>query len=248
MKFLIDFLGNILEYLKIQSEELIGKEDAKYPESDNPKDAYKWLLDELKGGKSTRAQENRDPWLKPGKIYIFKYDAKYKDVLEYWDMHPIVLALGKMQTENSIVNVGLNLSWYPPDFRKKIIEKIVKIYGPKYQDAMNKHPRSANMQDPVYLDLYQLKLALDPMGLSWAIRSYLPEKIKNPKICICYEDWDKAIRLDQPKIYPELKGSVSLYEILQRFKKYVLNYNSNRAFYRKKTEEAKKLNKYRFIK
>jgi hypothetical protein len=245
MKTLIDFLSSVLELLKIQATE--GSSDAEYPESDNPKDAYAWLLEQMKDPRNTRVQIDRDPWMKPGKIYIFKYDAKYKNLLEYWDKHPIVFVLGKMQTNQSIVTLGLNLSWYPPNIRKQIIERIQTLYKVKYGEAIDKNPYSAKDQKSVLIDLYTLKMALDSLGLSWAIRSYLPEKIKNPKYCICYEDWDKAIRLDQPKIFPDIQGS-SIREVYEKFKKYVQYQRSNQAEIRKRTNEAKKLNKYRFIK
>jgi hypothetical protein len=93
-----------------------------------------------------------------------------------------------------------------------------------------------------------MKLALDTLGLSWAIRNYLPDRISQPKICICYEDWDKAIRLDQPKIYPDIRGKTSLFQVYDGFKKYVLDRNNRKGEYRKRTEEAKKQNKYQFIK
>jgi hypothetical protein len=122
------------------------------------------------------------------------------------------------------------------------------MYEPKYSKAIKNKGRLANDQDPVYIDLYALKIALDQMGLSFAIRAYLPERIKNPKICVCYEDWDKAIRLDQPSVFPELKGKTSLLKVYEAFKKHVLNYNSRRGEYLKRTNESKKQNKYRFIK
>jgi hypothetical protein len=247
MKALIDFFQGVIELLSIQSKTGFGGREV--PESEDSKDAYKWLLAQIKDEKSTRVQQNKDPWLQPGKIYIFKYEAKYKDVLDYWDRHPIVFALGKMQLKSgSIVNVGINISWYPPAFRKQIINRIRTMYEPKYKDAIKSKGQKANEQPPVYVDLFALKLALDPLGLSWAIRNYLPQNIKQPKLCICYEDWDKAVRLDQPKIYPEIQGKTSLFEVYEMFKKYVLNYNNRKGEYQKRTDEAKKLNKYRFIK
>jgi hypothetical protein len=246
MKDLIELFQRIIELLRVQTT---SEPEEEIQESEDVKDAYEWFLEQIKNDKNTRVQVNRDPWFKPGKIYIFKYDAKYKNVLDYWDRHPIVFALGKMQLENgSLVNLGLNISWYPPTFRKQIIDRIRKMYEPKYSKAIKNKGRLANDQDPVYIDLYALKIALDQMGLSFAIRAYLPERIKNPKICVCYEDWDKAIRLDQPSVFPELKGKTSLLKVYEAFKKHVLNYNSRRGEYLKRTNEAKKLNKYRFIK
>jgi hypothetical protein len=248
MKALIEFFQQVIKLLSTEAKTGFSEEE-EVPVSDNSKDAYKWFLEQIKDLKSTRVQVNKDPWLKPGKIYIFKYDAKYKNVLDYWDQHPIVFALGKMETSGgSLVNLGLNISWYPPAFRKQIVERIRKMYEPKYSKAIKNKSQLANDQEPVYVDLYALKIALDQMGLSFAMRTYLPDRIKSPKVCVCYEDWDKAIRLDQPKVFPELKGKTSLFKVYDEFKKHVLNYQSRKGEYLKRANEAKKLNKYRFIK
>jgi hypothetical protein len=247
MKSLIDFFKGVVELLSVQAESgFSGKEEN--PESEKVLDAYKWFLEQIKDEKNTRVQINRDPWFQPGKIYVFKYNAKYKDRLEVWDKHPIVLALGKMQYQGSICNVGINISWYPPQIRKEIINRIRKLYAPMYEGAIKSKGQLANQQMPVYIDLFALKMALDPLGFSWAIRNYLPEGILQPKYCICYEDWDKAIRLDQPKVFPEIEGRVTLFKFYDDFKKYVLNYNNNKAERQRRTEEAKKQNKFKFIK
>jgi hypothetical protein len=153
-----------------------------------------------------------------------------------------------MQYQGSICNVGINISWYPPQIRKEIINRIRKLYAPMYEGAIKSKGQLANQQMPVYIDLFALKMALDPLGFSWAIRNYLPEGILQPKYCICYEDWDKAIRLDQPKVFPEIEGRVTLFKFYDDFKKYVLNYNNNKAERQRRTEEAKKQNKFKFIK
>jgi hypothetical protein len=248
MKALIDFFKGVVELLNVQTKSS-SEEDENSSQTEKVTDSYKWLIEETSGGKSTRAQVNEDVWFKPGKIYIFKYDAKYKNFLDYWDRHPIVLALGKRQLDSgSIVNVGINISWYPPFARNEIIKRIQKMYEPQFKNAIKKKPKNANEQQPIIIDLYRMKLALDPLGLSWAIRNYLPDRILQPKICICYEDWDKAIKLDQPKIYPEIQGKTSLSQVYDSFKRYVLDRNNRLAEYRKRTEEAKKQNKYTFIK
>lgn len=247
MKGLIDFFKYVVELLSIQADSGFGGEEEN-PESEKALDAYKWFLEQIKDEKNTRVQINKDPFLQPGKIYVFKYNAKYKDRLDPWDKHPIVLSLGKMQYGSSICNVGVNISWYPPQIRKVIVERIRKVYADKYAEAIKKKGKLANEQMPVYMDLFALKMALDPLGFSWAIRQYLSDRIIQPKYCICYEDWDKAIRLDQPKIFPEIEGKTTLFKFYDEFKKYLLDWNNNKAERQKRTEEAKKQNKYKFIK
>ena len=165
-------------------------------------------------------------------------------------MHPIIIFLGYIQGIEGKLAVGLNISWYPPDARKWIVEKIRHMYKEKYDSAMKKKPNDAIAQLPVMLDLYNLKNALDPFGLSFALRTYIPSKMENPKICINYEDWDKAIRLDQPRVFPQLKvnGNMTLSNIYKSFKEYIRDLRSNRATWKTNLEQNKKLMKYKFIK
>lgn len=250
MQPILDFLSEVIKLLTLQvSSGSAKKEDTKVTE--DAKDAYQWLLNEIQNKKSTRVQVTKDPYLQPGKIYVFKYIPLYKNELDFWDKHPIVLALGNVQGVSGKICLGLNISWYPPDARKYIVEQIRKMYKPAYQSAIKKSSLKANEQTPVYLDLYSLKTMLDQFGLSYAIRQYIPNNMQAPKVCICYEDWDKAIKLDQPKIFPELQVNnphFSLSNIYLDFKKYVQYQHSNKAEIKLKRDEAKKKMKFQFIK
>ena len=245
MNFVLSFLQQIVELLTLQNSGNSKPVDTK--EAD-PKDAYKWLIEKIKDTKQTEVEIVNDPFLQPGKIYIFKYLPTNGDRYAYWDMHPIVFALGKMPASQGFMNVGINISWYPPAARKYIIEKIRQIYKPMYDSAIKKAGMKAKDQKSVEIDLYALKTALDQYGLSFAIRNYLPGNVKSPKVCIAYEHWDKAIKLDQPRVFPELQGKVSLMQIYKDYELYVKYCNNNKGELKKKMDENKKLNRYKFIK
>lgn len=245
MKSLLEYIIYALGLITSSGVLKDNSEEDKSPEE--VKDAYKWLIKEMKDENSTNVQKYNKPWLTPGKIYVFKYQP-IPDKYQYWDQHPIVLALGKMKFQNGkTYNVGINISWYPPKARKYIIEEIAKIYRRDIEKGKKTKPYKANEQNPIYFDLFALKLQLDKAGFSFAIRNYDPTKIQS-NYCIAFEHWDKAIVLDQPKIFPELKGVMSLSEIYKEFKNYILSYSARRSEILKKMEENKKLNKYRFIK
>jgi hypothetical protein len=234
--------------------ELINLMSAKFqgtdlPVSEDSKDAYKWLLEQMKIPKNKRVATFKGPMMHNGKIYIFKYNAKYKDRLSYWDKNPIVLFLGYTEGAEGRLAVGLNISWYPPAARKYIVEKIQSMYKSQYADAIKKDPSDAISQRPVIVDLYNLKTALDPIGLSFALRTYIPGNMMQPMVCIDYEDWDKAIRLDTPKIYPQLetKGP-QLADIYKSFENYIKSYRENQAKNKATLDKNKKLQKYTFIK
>ena len=248
MKILSNFLKYVIDLLELQSKSYKGSERE---EIITAKNAYEWFVKESEDKNSKRVQLNIEPLLLPGKIYVFKYNAKYKNILDYWDKHPIVLVLGYVMGEKSKIILGLNISWYPPSARKYIVEKIREIYEPRYKDAMIKNSLKANDQSPIYMDLYRLKTLLDPYGLSFALRQYIPNNIISPKYCICYEDWDKAILLDQPRIFPQLQANdpyYSLKNIYEEFKKYITHQRNNRTEIKRKMDEAKKAGKFNFIK
>jgi hypothetical protein len=238
-----DFLQ---ELINLMSTKFSGKD---IPVSEDSKDAYKWLLEQMKIPKNKRVAEFNGPVMHNGKIYIFKYDAKHKDRLAYWDRNPIVLFLGYVPGAEGKLAVGLNISWYPPEARKFIVEKIRQMYKAQYESAIKKSPNDAIGQRPVLIDLYTLKTAMDSIGLSFALRTYIPGNMMKSQVCINYEDWDKAIRLDTPRIFPELqtKGQ-QIDDIYKLFRDYIKNYRENMAGNKAKLDKNKKLQKYNFIK
>ena len=210
---------------------------------------YQWLLNEISIDRSTRVQKLTATNMEPGKIYIYTYDAKTKSKLDYWDRTPIMLYFGKRKSANgSILYVGINISWYPPKYRKRIIKRLKSFYKTAYSDAIKKFPHKAKEQAPVVLDLYSLKLAMDSWGFSFALRTYLPNHIKSPLLCVCYDDWDKIVEIDQPNQYPSVSGKVKLNSIYKMYEKYVIEYNKNLNRNKKRIQEAKKQGSYNFIK
>ena len=209
---------------------------------------YQWLLDRMKDNKSLDVANVKTLSFDPGKIYVFKYDPLYKDSYSYWDEHPIILALGKMPAKTGSMNVAINLSWYPPKARKYIIGVIMKANKKFIEDQMKKYPGDAKKQKGIFIDLASLKSALDQYGFSFAIRNYLPSQIKTPSYCISYEHWEKMTKLDIPRQFPQLKGTVGIFQIYKNFEIYVKKCMMNKVAMKKKTEENRKLMKYKFIK
>jgi len=247
MKAVLDVLGQFIKLLDLRTQ---GETEEEEKEIKTAKEAYGWLMDEMKNAKSSRVEINNDPYLQPGKMYIFKYDATHKKELDYWDKHPVVLVLGKMEGASGKIILGLNISWYPPTARKYLVEKIRHFYKDRYESAIKNKSFQANSQAPVYLDLYQLKTALDQYGLSFALRYYIPRNIKSPKVCICYEDWEKAVLLSQPRIFPELvinNSHYSLSNIYLEFKNYIKYQHNNKSEIKEKRDAAKKAMKYKFV-
>jgi hypothetical protein len=249
MKFVIDFLSELLKYIEIEVANKPPDESAARKEEE-VKDAYKWFIDKLKDTKQTELAQSNDPYFLPGKIYVFKYEPD-KNKHPFYDKHPIALMLGKMPAKEGMMNVCINLSWYPPKARKFIVDEIRKAYAPMIDKEIKRSPLNAKKQASFPIDLYALKERLDQFGFSWAIRTYLPSRIKAPAVVVAYEHWDKVIKMDQPRIFPEIQGSKikPLVEIYKEFETvYLKRQDNKKGEIKKRRDEAKKQMKFKFIK
>lgn len=224
MKNLIDVYKSIIELVKVQPH-LSGDEQETVG-------SFEWVVKEYEDVNSKRVVGVRDPYFMPGKLYMFQYEPINQDSLPFWDKSPIVLALGRRKTEDqSIVNVGINLNWYPIAARQFIIGKIRTFYRTKYASAISAHSYDAQHQQSILLDLYDLRKALDQFGFSFGLRYYIPRKVHEPRIVVCYEDWDKVVRVDVPHEYPQLRTNegYTLNDVYLDFKNHVKDYNINRS-------------------
>tara|TARA_B110000503_G_scaffold29579_1_gene47538 strand:+ start:2990 stop:3721 length:732 start_codon:yes stop_codon:yes gene_type:complete len=243
MKGYIELMQSVLSLLKAS----LGKGNS---EDEEIKDALEWFLKQVKIENNKRVAKVKTPILHNGKIYVFNYTAKHKDRLAYWDSHPILLFLGYTNGASGKLMVGLNISWYPPKARKYLVEKIASLYKDKIKKSMKDDPLDAIEQKPVMMDLYSLKQALDQFGLSFALRTYIPANIKDPLICVAFEDWDKMIRIDSPNVFPQLNVSSghTLASIYLDYADSIKKFAGNRTKWQKNMEDNKKLQKYTFIK
>ena len=68
----------------------------------------------------TNAEFNTDT-ITPGELYLFQYDAKYKDTLPMWDMFPLVFPFKKV----SGGFIGLNMHYLPYPARIKVLDRLM---------------------------------------------------------------------------------------------------------------------------
>ena len=87
--------------------------------SQTTRDATDWfkklVKDYGKSGKIKTFRETRGPVA--GQMYFFNYDAKYKDVLPYWDRYPLVFPI-KFTSKGFL---GVNLHYLPPNERLGVL-------------------------------------------------------------------------------------------------------------------------------
>ena len=85
--------------------------------------AYKEILRNLRPDKK---------YILPGQIVLFNYSQpKFKEELEYYDNYPFCISFGIMRTEDgNIRECMLNLHYYPPFTRARILEQVFTHFLP----------------------------------------------------------------------------------------------------------------------
>lgn len=76
----------------------------------------------LTKNKLTQYKSMITPRLEIGSMYMFVYDAKFKDTLPYWDAFPIVLPFGWDNTSYT----GFNLHYLPPEARWALLKELMR--------------------------------------------------------------------------------------------------------------------------
>lgn len=114
--------------------------------------------------------------IEPGKFYYFKYDAKYKDVLEHWDRNPVIIALQWDTHKNSRTLLGVNLNFFPDKYRRELLKKFLEIHKVQVLQNLKKFPENANAQKPLRINKAAVR-KLDRFGFGFGLRRYLPKHI-----------------------------------------------------------------------
>lgn len=128
------------------------------------KEAYKEIL---------RNTKPTSKYLLPGQIALFNYlEPKFKEDLEYYDRTPLVLFLGITRTKDgNIREVGLNLHYYPPFARARILNRVYELFKPHWKKNFNQVQHKPNMM----IDYNTLKHVMrHNLKLGFGIKMYIP--------------------------------------------------------------------------
>lgn len=119
----------------------------------------------------------KDPFI--GGLFMFKYEAKLKDQLPYWDAFPLVIPFG-VDSESFI---GLNLHYLPNEERKRLLEFLLK----------EKAKRSN--RDYIKISYELLKASSHQKLYEPCIHRYLMSHLRTRLVKVDHEEWENVLFL-----------------------------------------------------
>lgn len=116
--------------------------------------------------------------IRPGGMYMFLYDAKYKDTLQYWDRFPLVLPF-KVVPDGFY---GINLHYLPYVMRFNLLGSLRALENSKNV--------TENTRLKLNWDLLNRMSSAAPIKSS--VKHYLNEHVTSKFLEINYPDWVTA--------------------------------------------------------
>jgi len=123
-----------------------------------------------------------------GQLYLFQYSAKWKDILPYWDMWPLIFPFDYAKDGF----YGINLHYLPPNARAALMIRLIKAQG-----------GGGNMNENFRLKLnYSIITSFKPAIP--CIKRYLFSQVQGKGLYgIGGEDWSYAAALPLHKFQKE---------------------------------------------
>ena len=119
--------------------------------------------------------------LEMGKMYLFKYDPKYKRTLPYYDTYPLIIPIEKYN--NGFL--GLNLHYLPPKLRLALLEKLLEL----------KNTKNMTERTKIRATYALLSSSVKYKFMKPTIKRYLNTHIRSSFVRINPDDWKIAIFL-----------------------------------------------------
>jgi hypothetical protein len=136
----------------------------------------------------------------PGKVYTFRYDPVYKDLLDYYDKRPIILCCGEWiaeSTGNRIVT-GINFNFLPEIARVNTLE----YYYRSVKGDLDQAYKITSETDHVSFIKRALIVLQDivqsfnifnktgQIGYQFAMRNYIVGEHMSQNVIVEYDDWE----------------------------------------------------------
>lgn len=112
-------------------------------------------------------------YMLPGQVCMFYYnEPKTMDNLEYWDKTPVVLFFGLFRTDDgNIREIGLNLHYFPPFTRKKVLDRVYSLFKNYFDKCFNEPVHKPN--NFISYDYLKHILKKDSK-IAFAVKEYVP--------------------------------------------------------------------------
>jgi predicted transcriptional regulator len=179
--------------------------------------ARNWLTDEVTT--LSKSQINRKKLLQEGetvaeamigKMFMYFYNAKTKDVLPYWDKFPLVICI-ELYNDGWL---GLNLHYLDYRLRMKLFDKLLQYANDKSLDKITKLRLSYGL----------LKSVAKFPEVRPTIKRYLASYVKSELLPIDAIDWEIALFLPVSQFQKERRETVweksrAKIEYLKRFRR-----------------------------
>jgi len=117
----------------------------------------------------------------PGKMYMFRYDAKTKETLPFWDRFPLIFMVEPAKGGF----YGLNLHYLPPTIRAVFFDKLMQISNNKRYDHTTKLKLSYDI----------LKGASRFNAFAPCFKRYLSKQLKSQPTFVPADLWEVVLFL-----------------------------------------------------
>lgn len=129
-----------------------------------------------------------------GKMYLFNYDPKLKDILPYYDTYPLVFPI-QLYNDGFL---GLNMHYLPPVARAALMDAL-------YDTINNK---DFNEKTKLQISYDTLNSAGRYAGFKPCVKRYLFTHITSPLLYIAPDEWDVALMLPLERFVGARKSTV----------------------------------------
>lgn len=119
-------------------------------------------------------------YLLPGQLSTFEYpNPKTEPDLEYYDRTPCTIFFGLTRDKkNNLREIGINIHYFPPFARVRVINTIYEVFKKYYQLQFNEEVHKVNR----YINWPVLKRLCKKYKIGFAVKMYVPMLRRNTHI------------------------------------------------------------------
>lgn len=150
--------------------------------------ARRWMYNEAKKYENVDAQSIMDSEpmnlknrLVPGYMYMFRYNAKLKEILPYWDRYPLIFPI-EVYDDGFL---GINFHYLPLEYRAKLMDA---LYGLAFN---NKYDESTRLR----ISYEILQSSAKYKYFKPCVKRYLYKQLQSQFYLIDWKSWPTALFL-----------------------------------------------------